>query len=86
MGVWVRLLSVTLVGEDHHAARPIHNRMPVMSSNDDALRWRNVVGEIAHALSLLKPYPPDDIEGYDASLLVNNPRHDSPECMRPIGG
>ena len=66
--------------------RPIHNRMPVMLSNDDALRWLNVVGEIAHAISLLKPYPPDDIEGYDASLLVNNPRHDSPECIRPIGG
>jgi putative SOS response-associated peptidase YedK len=63
--------------------QPIHNRMPVMLSGDDALKWL-AYDEIAHALALLKPYPPEKMEGYDVSPLVNNPRNDSPECIKPI--
>ena len=66
--------------------RPIHNRMPVMLSNDDAQKWLAVNDEIAHALTLLKPFAADAMEGYDVSPLVNNPRNDSPECVRPIEG
>jgi putative SOS response-associated peptidase YedK len=58
--------------------------MPVMVSIDDALKWLAGDAEIAHALTLLKPYPPDKMEGYDVSPLVNNPRNDSPECVKPI--
>ena len=58
--------------------------MPAMLSNDDALKWLAVDDEIAHALTLLKPYPPEKMEGYEVSILVNNPRNDSPECVRPL--
>ena len=54
-----------------------------MLSNDDAQKWLAVDDEIAHALTLLKPYPPEKMEGYDVSTLVNNPRNDLPECIRP---
>jgi putative SOS response-associated peptidase YedK len=57
-----------------------------MLSHDDAVKWLNVDDEIANARSLLKPYPPENMEGYDVSTLVNNPRNDSPECIRPIEG
>ncbi len=56
--------------------RPIHDRMPVMLSNDDALKWLALDYAIAHALTLLKPYPPEKMEGYDVSILVNDPRND----------
>ena len=68
--------------EPNDVLRPIHNRMPAMLSNDDALKWLAVNDEIAHALALLKPYPPEMMEGYDVSPLVSNPRNDSPECIR----
>ena len=55
-----------------------------MLSKVDALKWLAVDDEIAHALALLKPYPPDKMEGYDVSPLVNNPRNDSPECIQPV--
>jgi putative SOS response-associated peptidase YedK len=45
--------------EPNDVLRPIHNRMPVMLSNDDALTWLAVDDEIAHALTLLKAYPPE---------------------------
>jgi putative SOS response-associated peptidase YedK len=81
------LRTYTIVTTDSNdMIRRIHNRMPVMLSHDDALKWLNVDDEIAHALSLLKPYPPENMEGYDVSTLVNNPRNDSPECIRPIEG
>jgi putative SOS response-associated peptidase YedK len=72
--------------EPNDVLRPIHSRMPVMLSNDDALKWLAVDDEIAHALTLLKPFPADAMEGYDVSPLVNNPLNDSPECIKPIEG
>ena len=66
--------------------RLIHNRMPVMLSNGDALKWLAVDDELAHVLALLKLYPPEKMEGYEVSMLVNNPRNDSPECILPAEG
>ena len=70
--------------ESNNVLSPIHNRMPVMLSNDDALKWLALDYEIAHALTLLKPYPPEKMEGYDVSPLVNKRRNDLPECIRPV--
>ena len=63
---------------------PIHNRMPAMLNNDEAVKWLAVDHEIANALALLKPYPPEKMEGYDVSPPVSNPRNDLPECIRPF--
>jgi putative SOS response-associated peptidase YedK len=64
----------------------VHNRMPVLLANQDALDWLNCEGEIAHALSLLKPCAARQMEGYDVSTLVNNPHNDSPSCVAPASG
>jgi putative SOS response-associated peptidase YedK len=79
------LRTYTIVTTDaNELIQRIHNRMPLMLSDDDALKWLAGDDEIAHALSLLKLYPSDKMEGYDVSPLVNNPRNDSPECIKPI--
>jgi putative SOS response-associated peptidase YedK len=71
--------------EPNEVLAPIHNRMPVMLSDRDALEWVGADGgEIDHALSLLKPYPAALMDGYDVSKLVNNPLNDLPECIAPI--
>jgi putative SOS response-associated peptidase YedK len=81
------LRTYTIITTDSNdLIQPIHNRMPVMLTDDDALKWLARDDEIAHALALLKPYPPDKMEGYDVSPLVNDPRNDSPECIKPIEG
>lgn len=72
--------------EPNDVLRPIHNRMPVMLSNDDAQKWLADDDEITRALTLLKPYPPGEMEGYDVSPVVSNPRNDSPECILPVEG
>ena len=58
----------------------VHNRNPVMLSDSKALDWLNG-DEIEHALSLLKPFPAELMDGYDVSKVVNSPRNDSPECI-----
>jgi putative SOS response-associated peptidase YedK len=79
------LRTYTIVTTDsNELIQRIHNRMPVMLSHDDALKWLAGNDEIAHALALLKPYPSEKMEGYDVSPLVNNPRNDSLDCIKPI--
>jgi putative SOS response-associated peptidase YedK len=33
--------------------------------------------------SLLRPYPPEEMESLRVSSLVNSARNDSPECLKP---
>jgi len=44
--------------EPNELLSPVHNRMPVMLNDRNALDWLNG-DEIEHALSLLKPFPAD---------------------------
>ena len=62
---------------------PVHNRMPVMLSDSNALDWLKG-DEIEHALALLKPLPADLMDGYEVSKLVNSPVNDTPDCIAPV--
>ncbi|MBI2359700.1 MAG: hypothetical protein HYV04_12505 [Deltaproteobacteria bacterium] len=41
--------------------------------------------DAGQVLSLLKSFPPELMEAYDVSTLVNSPRNDLAECIRPEG-
>ncbi|MGZ9213713.1 MAG: SOS response-associated peptidase, partial [Candidatus Binatia bacterium] len=69
--------------EPNEMLGPVHNRMPVMLSDQDALEWLSG-GEIGHALSLLRPFPAGLMDGHDVSRLVNSPLFDSPECVAAL--
>ena len=34
--------------------------------------------------SLLRPYPPDEMEAYPIRTLVNNPRNERKKCVEPL--
>jgi putative SOS response-associated peptidase YedK len=71
--------------EPNDLLRPIHNRMPAMLSDRDALKWLSAENqETSPALALLKPFPANEMAGYDVASLVNDPRNDSQECVEPI--
>ena len=69
--------------EPNKMLAPVHNRMPAMLSDDDALDWLSG-REIDHAISLLKPFSTELMDGYDVSKLVNSPLNDSPECIAAV--
>ena len=59
------------------------NRMPVMLSDNDALKWVRRE-EIDRAPRLVKPFSADLMEGYDVSKGVNNPQNDSLDRLTPV--
>jgi len=64
----------------------IHNRMPVVLRGDDRSRWLERDADDPAALqALLVPSPLGVLRGFEVSPLVNSPRNDSPECVRPVG-
>jgi putative SOS response-associated peptidase YedK len=65
---------------------PIHNRMPVILDPAAYAEWLDVGEHPPDRLGrLLGPYPAEEMTAYPVSPLVNNPRHDVPECVVPVG-
>jgi putative SOS response-associated peptidase YedK len=62
----------------------IHNRMPVILPEGARDRWLDPAANEAELRGLLVPLPAKDLEAYEVSALVNSPRNDSPECVRPV--
>jgi putative SOS response-associated peptidase YedK len=64
---------------------PIHHRMPVILATTQFAEWLDVsLHETERLNRLLRPFPPEEMEAYPVSLMVNNPRNDHPECVVPI--
>ncbi len=64
---------------------PIHNRMPVILPAAARDRWLDPSAKPVDLVKLLTPLPPEEMEAYAVSTLVNSPRNDSPECVRGLG-
>ncbi len=62
----------------------IHNRMPVILAPDDYRTWLSMEGQPDNVLmACLKTYPPEEMEAYEISRMVNSPANDSPEIIKP---
>ena len=63
---------------------PIHNRMPVILSEETEALWLDPITEQADTLSpLLVPSPSEYMDCYEVSNFVNSPKNDGSECIRP---
>jgi putative SOS response-associated peptidase YedK len=80
------ILSSTIITTHANAVvAEIHNRMPVILSPDHYRVWLRADPVSDNTLmSFLKPYPAQEMEKYEISKVVNNPRNDSVECIRPV--
>ncbi len=64
---------------------PIHHRMPVILQPHDYHTWLAPSMQDPTLLSsLLLSYPPEEMEAYPVSTMVNNPRNDSDKCIEAI--
>ena len=65
--------------------KPIHNRMAVIIPKPQEALWLDpVIQDERLLLSLLKPYDSHEMDAYDVSRIVNSPRNNSPECIKPV--
>lgn len=62
----------------------LHHRMPVIIPNADHAAWLDpTLQDRGFLTSLLTPYDADPMTAYPISTLVNSPRHDSADCLKP---
>ncbi|CAE6778408.1 SOS response-associated peptidase [Nitrospira defluvii] len=74
-----------LTTEPNELLRPIHNRMPVILAPSAYDQWLDPTVHQADSLkALLRPYPTEELTVYPVSTLVNNPRHDAPDCLESV--
>lgn len=95
-GLWERwhspdneeIISCTiLTTAANELLQPIHERMPVILDPQDYDLWLDSQVQTPQTLQqLLRPYPASAMTAYPVSTLVNNSRHNSPECIIPISG
>lgn len=65
--------------------QPIHHRMPVILQQQDYDLWLNPQVQTPEPLQqLLHPYPSETMTAHAVSTIVNNPKHNSPECIMPL--
>ncbi len=65
--------------------QPVHRRMPVILDEAEQEIWLNNTQYVKEQLmTLMKPYPYNDLEGYRVSVLVNKTSFDHPLAIRPL--
>lgn len=63
----------------------IYNRMPVILAPTSYDQWLDPAFQhIGPLKALLRPYLSEELTAYPVSALVNNPRHDAPQCLEPV--
>ena len=80
------LLSCTIITTTpNELMATIHNRMPVILPRQAYEQWLDPSEQKSAQLQpLLKPYPAEEMTAYPVSTVVNNPRNDLPECIKPV--
>lgn len=74
-----------IVTEANDVLKPIHDRMPVILSPLDYEAWLDPGLKDKQALqALLRPYPPEAMEAFPVSTIVNNPRNDAASCVERV--
>jgi putative SOS response-associated peptidase YedK len=62
----------------------VHHRMPAILTKEAEQIWLDpsVTGELS-LIRILRPYPAEKMTIYEVSPLVNSPRNDNNDCIRP---
>ena len=61
----------------------VHERMPVILPREDYEVWLDPEAEREELVSLLRPYPGEDLETFPVSRFVNSPRNNDERCVEP---
>jgi len=62
----------------------IHDRMPVIFTPEQEIKWLDPLIGPKEIDQYLLPYTVSDLEIYPISPLVNSPKNDIPEIIKPV--
>jgi putative SOS response-associated peptidase YedK len=73
-----------LTTEANALLRVIHDRMPVILAPADYDAWLDAATQKPEQIQpFLRPFPAEAMTSHPVSLLVNNPKNESPKCVEP---
>jgi putative SOS response-associated peptidase YedK len=79
-----KLITCTIITTVANAlVAKVHDRMPVILNAEDKWAWLREDNPAA-LKALLKPAPDDLLQAWEVSRAVNDPKNDSPECIKPL--
>jgi putative SOS response-associated peptidase YedK len=78
-----RLTCCILTTDANDTVRPVHDRMPVILSLADFAAWLDPTADPAGLQAILQPLPADQLEAAAVSPLVNSPKNDGPDLLKP---
>ena len=78
-----RVTCTVLTTEANEVVAPVHDRMPVILEERHEETWL-AGGSADDLLSVLKPYPADDLHAYPVSRRANDPKNDSVDLLEPV--
>ncbi|NMG11001.1 SOS response-associated peptidase [Brasilonema sp. UFV-L1] len=74
-----------LTTQANELVQPVHERMPVILQEQDYDVWLNPEVQTPQLLQhLLHPYPSEAMTAYPVSKIVNSPKHNIPDCIKPL--
>jgi putative SOS response-associated peptidase YedK len=62
----------------------VHDRMPVILPRENYDAWLDPEADKEELVSLLRPYPGDDLETFPVSRFVNSPRNNDERCVASV--
>lgn len=80
-----QLCTCTIITtEANDTVKTIHDRMPVILPRDKEDFWLDPTNEDKEKLlSILKPYPAEEMIAFEVSTDVNSPQHNTPSNIQP---
>lgn len=77
--------SCTILTTDaNDVVRALHDRMPVILAAGDYALWLDPKAKPELLKTLLRPFDAEPMEAYPVSTVVNSPRNETPECIKPV--
>ena len=77
--------STIITTDANEVVRPLHDRMPVITSPDSYDLWLDPnVHDKALLQNILKPYPSEELEVYEVTPKVSSPKNNAPENIKKI--
>ena len=77
--------SFTIITTDaNKLVSPIHDRMPAILNEEMEKKWLDILMDFREIDRCLSPYGGSDMEIYPVSTLVNSPKNDYPDVMKPL--
>jgi putative SOS response-associated peptidase YedK len=88
-GLWEQWQDVTsctvLTTTANDLMKPLHDRMPVILSPNDYDVWLDLRNDDPEKLKyLFEPLPDDELVALPVNTVVNNARHDAPDCIESM--